>query len=131
MADTTLNRYWKVRCAMPAQWRHKDMVRTYMANHCLGVTAETIEGAIAVVRQKYPVAVIWAVNHAGAVDHEAKPDAPTVPPDSDSAKKATEECSGFERGGLSPCCDRVGEYNGYNSDGPLLFRCPKSCGCHD
>lgn len=29
------------------------------------------------------------------------------------------------------CCDRAGEYNGYGSDGPLLFRCPKGCSCHD
>lgn len=29
------------------------------------------------------------------------------------------------------CCDRVGEYNGYGSDGPTTFTCPKSCPCHD
>lgn len=29
------------------------------------------------------------------------------------------------------CCDRAGEYNGYGSDGPLLFDCPKGCPCHD
>jgi hypothetical protein len=28
------------------------------------------------------------------------------------------------------CCDRHDEYNGYGS-GPLLFRCPKNCSCHD
>ena len=31
----------------------------------------------------------------------------------------------------NPCCPRVGEYNGYNSDGPSLFECPKKCPCHD
>ena len=42
------------------------------------------------------------------------------------------ECPGHERGGKAPpCCDRAGEYNGYNSDGPILFRCPKGCSCHD
>lgn len=30
----------------------------------------------------------------------------------------------------NPCCDRRDEYNGYAS-GPLLFKCPKSCPCHD
>ncbi|HUR54283.1 MAG TPA: hypothetical protein VMZ71_09135 [Gemmataceae bacterium] len=29
------------------------------------------------------------------------------------------------------CCDRAGEYNGFGSDGPRLFTCPKSCSCHD
>lgn len=29
------------------------------------------------------------------------------------------------------CCDRGDEYNGFGSDGPLLFVCPKSCPCHD
>ena len=42
------------------------------------------------------------------------------------------ECPGDERGGTGPlCCDRAGEYNGFGSDGPLLFRCPQGCGCHD
>lgn len=30
-----------------------------------------------------------------------------------------------------PCCDRRGEYNGFGSDGPRLFECPRSCPCHD
>lgn len=30
-----------------------------------------------------------------------------------------------------PCCDRQGEYNGFGSDGPLKFTCPKHCSCHD
>ena len=30
-----------------------------------------------------------------------------------------------------PCCGRAGEYNGYGSDGPTIFTCPKNCGCHD
>lgn len=30
-----------------------------------------------------------------------------------------------------PCCPRAGEYNGFGSDGPLLFRCPVGCTCHD
>ncbi len=29
------------------------------------------------------------------------------------------------------CCDRADEYNGFGSDGPLLFVCPKDCQCHD
>lgn len=41
-------------------------------------------------------------------------------------------CPGFETGGTGPkCCDRAGEYNGFGSDGPTLFTCPKHCGCHD
>jgi hypothetical protein len=32
--------------------------------------------------------------------------------------------------GPCDCCDRHDEYNGYGS-GPLLFRCPKNCSCHD
>ncbi len=31
----------------------------------------------------------------------------------------------------NPCCDRRGEYNGFGSDGPLKFTCPKHCCCHD
>ena len=31
----------------------------------------------------------------------------------------------------NPCCDRRGEYNGFGSDGPLKFVCPKHCMCHD
>lgn len=43
-----------------------------------------------------------------------------------------QECPGHERGGLGPaCCDRAGEYNGFGSDGPRLFTCPKGCSCHD
>lgn len=31
------------------------------------------------------------------------------------------------------CCERAGEYNGFGSDGPLLFHCdlPNGCSCHD
>jgi hypothetical protein len=29
------------------------------------------------------------------------------------------------------CCPRANEYNGYGSDGPRLFTCPKGCPCHD
>lgn len=40
-------------------------------------------------------------------------------------------CKGYGFGNAgAPCCERAGEYNGYAS-GPLLFRCPKGCGCHD
>lgn len=28
------------------------------------------------------------------------------------------------------CCDRAGEYNGFDS-GTRLFICPQGCGCHD
>jgi hypothetical protein len=42
------------------------------------------------------------------------------------------ECPGHGRGGLlDPCCDRAGVYNGFGSDGPTTFDCPKSCSCHD
>lgn len=30
-----------------------------------------------------------------------------------------------------PCCENAGQYNGYGSDGPTVFTCPKSCSCHD
>lgn len=30
----------------------------------------------------------------------------------------------------TPCCTRRSEYNGYGS-GPMIFRCSKSCPCHD
>lgn len=47
-------------------------------------------------------------------------------------KPLSEESPGYERGGTGrPCCSRAGEYNGYGSDGPWLFCCPNSCGCHD
>ena len=29
------------------------------------------------------------------------------------------------------CCERGDEYNGFGSDGPTIFTCPKSCTCHD
>ena len=49
-----------------------------------------------------------------------------------SAKKEIKtECSGHGRGGTVECCPRAGEYNGFGSDGPLKFHCPKSCSCHD
>lgn len=31
----------------------------------------------------------------------------------------------------SPCCDKRDQYNGYGSDAPTSFTCPKSCPCHD
>ena len=34
-------------------------------------------------------------------------------------------------GTANPCCGRAGEYNGFGSDGPLTFVCPKHCPCHD
>lgn len=33
--------------------------------------------------------------------------------------------------GACECCPRAGEYNGFGSDGPLKFKCPKGCPCHD
>lgn len=42
------------------------------------------------------------------------------------------ECPGHGRGGTGlACCDRAGEYNGFGSDGPTIFRCPNGCSCHD
>lgn len=29
------------------------------------------------------------------------------------------------------CCERADEYNGFGSDGPTIFTCPKHCPCHD
>lgn len=29
------------------------------------------------------------------------------------------------------CCPNAGKYNGFGSDRPLSFVCPKSCPCHD
>jgi hypothetical protein len=40
------------------------------------------------------------------------------------------ECRGHERGGTLECCPRAGQYNGFAS-GPLIFRCPVGCTCHD
>jgi hypothetical protein len=41
------------------------------------------------------------------------------------------DCPGHGRGGSAvPCCARAGEYNGFDS-GPVTFRCPQSCSCHD
>lgn len=40
------------------------------------------------------------------------------------------ECPG-NNGTGEPCCERAGQYNGYGSDGPFLFHCPRSCSCHD
>lgn len=41
------------------------------------------------------------------------------------------ECPGHAQGGRGdPCCDRVGEYNGFAS-GPTTFQCPRNCSCHD
>lgn len=31
----------------------------------------------------------------------------------------------------TPCCERRDEYNGFGSDGPTIFTCPKKCPCHD
>lgn len=61
----TLNRYWKVRCSVPTTGRggHR-----YMAEVYLGVTARTIDGAIAAVMAGHPEAIIWAVNHTGTID---------------------------------------------------------------
>jgi hypothetical protein len=42
------------------------------------------------------------------------------------------ECPGHgsDRTG-EKCCERAGVYNGFGSDGPLDFVCPRSCSCHD
>jgi hypothetical protein len=42
-----------------------------------------------------------------------------------------ERCQGHDPKGSYRCCDRAGEYNGFGSDGPLEFTCPKHCSCHD
>jgi hypothetical protein len=46
---------------------------------------------------------------------------------------ARARCRGMVDGvdvSLPACCERAGQYNGFAS-GPLLFKCPKSCPCHD
>lgn len=42
-----------------------------------------------------------------------------------------DECVGHGRGGTGRCCDQAGKYNGYGSDGPTIFTCPRGCSCHD
>ena len=37
----------------------------------------------------------------------------------------------FKRVGRCQCCPRGDEYNGFGSDGPTAFICPRSCACHD
>lgn len=49
----------------------------------------------------------------------------------DSHAFGKDECPGHGRDGTrDPCCNRVGEYNGFDS-GPLIFVCPNHCSCHD
>lgn len=57
----------------------------------------------------------------------------TAPPAHKGERPAPDpaECVGHERGGAGKCCERAGEYNGFGSDGPTIFTCPKSCSCHD
>ncbi len=52
-----------------------------------------------------------------------------------SALEEMRGCMGFSAEGrpVPPgptCCEWAGSYNGFAS-GPVLFRCPKSCSCHD
>ncbi len=66
----------------------------------------------------------------GALAKTPKPPAPVE--DWKADIRRGQECPGHERGGTGPaCCDRAGEYNGFGSDGPRLFTCPKGCSCHD
>ena len=47
-------------------------------------------------------------------------------------RRILKECPGHDRGGQGEkCCERAGEYNGFGSDGPTKFTCPKHCSCHD
>lgn len=49
-----------------------------------------------------------------------------------ATKIPPDECPGHGQGGTKEkCCERAGEYDGYGSDGPLKFECPKGCCCHD
>lgn len=51
-------------------------------------------------------------------------------PECTEKKKRT--CRGHRNGNTGPpCCKKAGKYNGYGSDGPTIFTCPKSCSCHD
>lgn len=52
-----------------------------------------------------------------------------MPPNPDLHKLA--RAKDFARQSKCDCCDRGDEYNGFGSDGPTLFTCPKSCTCHD
>jgi hypothetical protein len=50
----------------------------------------------------------------------------------DRPPAADTRCRGYGAGATGPpCCDMPGAYNGYGSDGPILFECPRGCGCHD
>jgi hypothetical protein len=49
-----------------------------------------------------------------------------VPPDG-----YCESWTRIEKKKKCKCCARGDEYNGFNSDGPHLFDCPKGCACHD
>lgn len=49
----------------------------------------------------------------------------------DRLQRVVERHEAAKCSATNPCCDRRDEYNGYGSDGPRLFTCPKHCGCHD
>lgn len=49
----------------------------------------------------------------------------------DRLQRAVERTAAEACSETNPCCDRRDEYNGFGSDGPPLFECPKRCGCHD
>jgi hypothetical protein len=73
--------------------------------------------------------VIHEAYKSGAKDATPLSVLPYIPP---PPRPRSEICPGHGSGGTAePCCDRVGEYNGFGSDGPSIFTCPKGCACHD
>ncbi len=46
------------------------------------------------------------------------------------AEVLSRQCPGYGRGGTGKrCCDRAGMFDG--KSGPIEFRCPNNCGCHN
>lgn len=86
-----------------------------------------------------PAPINWLCEYclmmADEIDRLRVPLAATAIPAAEPAASpppASEWCIGFGREGSTfRCCDRAGEYNGFGSDGPTSFTCPKGCPCHD
>ncbi len=62
----------------------------------------------------------WASIERAVVASLTGPKKPTKP-----AEANANDCP------VTPCCNKAAQYNGFGSDGPKLFECPKGCACHD